>query len=156
MERRAESLEQSILRRCYGKGSFLWFSREQNSTILIHIGGICICPFKSVLACLDIEHNDYEKQSHWKLGSELLISDYDHIISEKAINVEKMLLENLWPAWVDFRRAFLMSSSVLLLSLISSCCVFTSRSFCLSARALRAYSHIIDTGTRQTSIYRLQ
>lgn len=50
------------------------------------------------------------------------------------------MLENLWPAWVDFRRAFLMSSSVLLLSLISSCCVFTSRSFCLSARALRAYS----------------
>lgn len=66
------------------------------------------------------------------------------------------LLENLWPAWVDFRLAFLMSSSVLLLSLISSCCVFTSRSFCLSARALRAYRHTIYTGMRQRLIHRLQ
>lgn len=43
-----------------------------------------------------------------------------------------------WPACVDFLLAFLMSSSILVLSLISSCCVFTSSSFCLSARALRA------------------
>lgn len=43
-----------------------------------------------------------------------------------------------WPACVDFRRAFLMSSSILLLSLISSCWVFNSRSFCRSERALRA------------------
>lgn len=43
------------------------------------------------------------------------------------------------PAWVDFRRAFLMSSSVLLLNLISSCWVFISRSFCRSVRALRAW-----------------
>lgn len=50
----------------------------------------------------------------------------------------KLRLCDLWPACVDFRRAFFMSSSVLLLSLISSCWVFTSRSFCRSARALRA------------------
>lgn len=42
------------------------------------------------------------------------------------------------PAWVDFLRAFLMSSSVLLLSLISSCWVFISRSLCRSVRAFRA------------------
>lgn len=43
------------------------------------------------------------------------------------------------PACVDFLRAFLMSSSVLLLSLISSCWVFTSRSLCRSVRAFRAW-----------------
>lgn len=43
------------------------------------------------------------------------------------------------PACVDFLRAFLMSSSVLLLSLISSCCVFISRSLCRSVRAFRAW-----------------
>ena len=42
------------------------------------------------------------------------------------------------PAWVDFRLAFLISSSVLLLSFTSSCCVFISRSFCLSVKAFRA------------------
>lgn len=43
------------------------------------------------------------------------------------------------PACVDFLRAFLMSSSVLLLSLISSCWVFISRSLCRSVRAFRAW-----------------
>ena len=50
-------------------------------------------------------------------------------------------VSNPWPACVDFRRAFLMSSSCLFMCLMSSCWVFTSRSFCLSARALRAYSN---------------
>lgn len=50
-------------------------------------------------------------------------------------------LERNWPACVDFLRAFLMSSSIFVLSLISSCWVFTSRSFCLSASALRACEH---------------
>lgn len=45
----------------------------------------------------------------------------------------------LWPACVDFRRAFLMSSSILLVSFISSCWVFSSSSFCRSLRAFRAY-----------------
>lgn len=42
------------------------------------------------------------------------------------------------PAWVDFRLAFLISSSVLLLSFTSSCWVFISRSFCLSVKAFLA------------------
>lgn len=50
-------------------------------------------------------------------------------------------LQRNWPACVDFLRAFLMSSSIFVLSLISSCWVFTSRSFCLSASALRACKH---------------
>lgn len=47
-------------------------------------------------------------------------------------------LQRNWPACVDFLRAFLMSSSIFEFSLISSCWVFTSRSFCFSASALRA------------------
>lgn len=55
---------------------------------------------------------------------------------------EKIPSGRFWcgPAWVDFLRAFLMSSSCLLLSFTSSCCVFTSRSFCRSARAFRAWN----------------
>ncbi len=49
------------------------------------------------------------------------------------------LLKLYWPACVDFLRAFLMSSSTLLLSLISSCWVFNSRSFCRSTSAFRAW-----------------
>lgn len=102
---------------------------------------------------------------HWVTGRsnnsglrkdyKLLVNDSDDDANLGTKQSALTVTMSLWPACVDFRRAFLMSSSVLLLSLISSCCVFTSKSFCLSARALRAYRYEISPSQRhyKTSNY---